>query len=233
MNNVEPTMFRRVLNIIGTIILVFIFTGCGVHTVMDAFNEPSAPIENNLIVEAESVEEVPVIETEAENEPAQIEEEVVEEPIIEEAVKVEMNDTLNEIKNPTHSEDAIMLACLVNGEAGGIWSLTEQACVMWTVLNRVDAGYGDTVAEVITAPGQYYYIESFGTNDEYGRDLVWLAEDVLNRWYREKNGEINVGRVLPAEYLFFGGDGYHNYFRTTYEFGNGFWDYSLPSPYES
>lgn len=140
---------------------------------------------------------------------------------------------MTKIRDPESSVEAVMLARLVRGEAGGVWSMTEQACVMWTVLNRVDAGYGDTIAEVITAPGQYYYIESFGTNDEYGRDLVWLAEDVLNRWYREKNGEINVGRVLPAEYLFFGGDGYHNYFRTTYEFGNGFWDYSLPSPYES
>ena len=140
---------------------------------------------------------------------------------------------MTKIRDPEPSVEAVMLARLVRGEAGGVWSMTEQVCVMWTVLNRVDAGYGDTIAEVITAPGQYYYIESFGTNDEYGRDLVWLAEDVISRWEREKAGEINVGRVLPAEYLFFGGDGYHNYFRTTYEFGNGFWDYSLPTPYEN
>ena len=131
------------------------------------------------------------------------------------------------------SQDAIMLARLVCGEAGGIYSITEQACVMWTVLNRVDAGYGDTIAEVITAPGQYYYISSSGTTDGFGRDLILLAEDVIDRWQREKNGETDVGRVLPSDYLWFAGDGSHNYFRNSFSGDSSRWDYSLPSPYES
>lgn len=137
------------------------------------------------------------------------------------------------LRETEHNEDAILLAQVVYGEAGGIKSITEQACVMWTILNRIDmGGYGDTVKEV-ACYGAYYYQPWFYTVDGYGRDLVWLAEDVLARWKLEKLGGTNVGRVLPPEYLWFGGDGEHNWFRSSYEFSNGFWNYSLPSPYES
>lgn len=139
-----------------------------------------------------------------------------------------------------HNFDAILLAQLVYGEASGIYSITEQACVMWTVLNRIDSGkeyddsaqFGDSIYEIVTS-GAYYYKPWFDTTDEYGRDLIWLAEDVLSRWYLEKLGGTNVGRVLPADYMWFYGDGKHNYFRNAYEAPYDKWDYSLPSPYES
>ena len=62
--------------------------------------------------------------------------------------------------------------------------------------------------------------------------LKELALDVIDRWQREKQGETDVGRVLPPEYLFFGGDGKHNTFRTEWD-GGEYWDWSWPSPYES
>lgn len=37
---------------------------------------------------------------------------------------------------------------------------------------------------------------------------------------------------LPPEYLFFGGDGKHNTFRTEWD-GGEYWDWSWQSPYES
>lgn len=43
-------------------------------------------------------------------------------------------------------------------------------------------------------------------------ELATLAADVLKRYHAEKNGEENVGRVLPAEYLYFTGDGRNNHF---------------------
>ena len=58
------------------------------------------------------------------------------------------------------------------------------------------------------------------------------AADFIDRWQREKQGETDVGRVLPPEYLFFGGDGKHNTFRTEWD-GGEYWDWSWPSPYES
>lgn len=62
-------------------------------------------------------------------------------------------------------------------------------------------------------------------------DLYLLAVDVLERWYREKRGEENVGRTLPAEYVYFWGNGRENFFRIEYQ-GKVYWDWSLPNPYE-
>ena len=96
------------------------------------------------------------------------------------------------------------------------------------VCNRVDAGYADTPFQVMTSPSQFAYIEDTPVLPE----LCALAGDVLERWNREKNGETDVGRVLPQDYLWFSGDGSHNHFRNQYS-GGSRWDYSLPSPYES
>lgn len=127
--------------------------------------------------------------------------------------------------------DAVMVARVMYLEARGIRSKTEIACVGWTILNRVDAGMG-SIQAVITAPNQFAYRPSAPTTSDYGYDLVALATDVLDRWSREKAGEGNVGRVLPQGYLWYAGDGSHNYFRNQYKGGTR-WTYSLSSPYES
>ena len=131
--------------------------------------------------------------------------------------------------NRTHAE---MLARLAWGEARGC-TKTEQAAVMWCVLNRVDSGnkdFRDTIAKVITQPNQFYYKGTFPLED----DLLELAYDVLSRWYMEKEtGEIDSGRVLPKEYCFFHGDGKHNHFRDAFRFEDAnIWDWSWGSPYE-
>lgn len=123
-------------------------------------------------------------------------------------------------------EDAIALAKLAWGEARGVPILkingrcvstkAQQAAVMWTVLNRFDAGYKDSIMGVITAKGQFHgYSASYPVEEE----LLGLAYDVLNRWNAEKHGE-TVIRELPAGYLWFGGDGTYNWFRDAYKGGN-------------
>lgn len=124
--------------------------------------------------------------------------------------------------------DVEVMAKILYREARGISSKTEQACVGWVICNRVDAGYASTPTEVMTAPNQFAYIE----NTPIVPELYALAGDVLDRWSREKNGETDVGRVLPKEYLWFSGDGQKNHFRNQYSGGTR-WDYSLLSPYES
>lgn len=121
--------------------------------------------------------------------------------------------------------DAIDLAKLLYAECGGVSSQTEQACVAWCVLNRVDT-YNSSIHDVVRAPYQFAFYESA----EVREDLYQLALDVLQRWNDEKNGADNVGRVLPIEYIYFSGDGTHNYFRTE---ENIIWDYTLESPYEN
>ena len=129
--------------------------------------------------------------------------------------------------------DVTMLAKVAYCEARGIQSKTEIACVMWTILNRLDSGtYGSSIGAIVTAPNQFAYYRSARTVSAYGYDLKDLARDVLSRWNREKNGETQVGRVLPASYCWYTGDGRANHFRDAYRGGNR-WNYSLPSPYEN
>lgn len=124
-------------------------------------------------------------------------------------------------------KDVITLAKVLYRESRVVKSYTRIACVGWTACNRVDAGYADTVYEVLTAPHQFAWFENTQVDD----DLYWLACDILTRWSNEKNGMEDVGRVLPREYLYFHGDGRENHFRIKFKSDGSYWDYSLPSPY--
>lgn len=152
-------------------------------------------------------------------------------PIIVEAKRlwnedyIENKDTYVQLYS---DEDAAILAKIIYSEGGSIPSDTEKACLVWCVLNRVDAGYGDTIAAVATAPAQFGYRAQNPVRD----DLLKISLDVLERWQKEKNGETDVGRVLPKDYMWYCGDGKHNNFRNSYTGGTK-WDYSLVSPYSS
>ena len=125
-------------------------------------------------------------------------------------------------------EDVDALAKTLWGECRGVPSKMEQAAVAWCVLNRLDAGYADTVLGVVAAPGQFVgYSPYHPVTDE----LAELAADVLERHWREQQGETDVGRVLPAEYLWFSGRDGRNWFRPAYR-SSDYWDWSLPDPYE-
>ena len=128
--------------------------------------------------------------------------------------------------------EVVMIAKVIYGEARGVESETEQAAIAWCILNRA-ATWDQTVTEVIETPYQVCYQDFFPTTDDNGRSLVKLAQDVVDRWERERTGETDVGRVLPPEYLWYGGDGERNWFRDDYEFNGSIWNWSLPSPYES
>lgn len=126
-------------------------------------------------------------------------------------------------------QEVVMLAKTMWGEAGGIKSLTEIACIGWTACNRVDdPAFPNTVAKVLTQPNQFYYRAGFPVKEQ----LIWLAHDVLERWNMERLGYWNAGRVLPHDYFWYAGDGSHNYFRNVFRGGKS-WGYSLPTPYES
>lgn len=125
-------------------------------------------------------------------------------------------------------QDAIDIAKVLYRECRGVHSKTEQACVVWVILNRVDC-YNSTIYSVIRSPNQFAFHEKTPIWDE----LLDLAYDVLNRWSREIDGEKNVGRVLPKEYIYFEGRDGHNYFRDNYSGSYNIWSYTLKSPYGS
>lgn len=135
-------------------------------------------------------------------------------------------------------EDAVVLAKMLWGEARGVKDLEidetcvssecQQAAVIWTALNRYDAGYSDSIASVVTAPKQFVgYRESNPVDEE----LMDLVMDVLDRWNKEQYGETDVGRVLPADYMWFYGDGKHNHFRNKFKTTTR-WAWELEDIYE-
>lgn len=140
------------------------------------------------------------------------------------------SDTQPPLFTPNEAE-VEMLAKTIWGEARGVKSTTEKAAVAWCILNRVDSkGYacGGDIEFVLTFPGQFVgYNEDNPVTDECKE----IAADVLTRWALEKAGVEDAERVLPKQYIYFTGDGKHNYFTDEWKGGNT-WDWSLPSPYE-
>lgn len=107
-----------------------------------------------------------------------------------------------------HTE-AEYIARTLYGEARGC-SETEQAAVVWCILNRVDEGiWGEGVIGVITRPGQF---AGYSANHPVWPELYEIAQEVLAQWRLEHNGE-TVERVLPREFVYFSGNGSYNVFR--------------------
>ena len=139
--------------------------------------------------------------------------------------------------------DVEMLARLIYTEARGVRSKTEQAAVVWVVLNRLDNPnrLQKTIAEVVCAPYQFDYRPWVPVTDEFKA----LAADVLERWQAEKRATAgspaspggasrsaeDVGRVLPVEYQYFEGWGGRNWFSAKWK-SQEYWGWGLASPYE-
>lgn len=121
-----------------------------------------------------------------------------------------------------------MIAQMMYGECRGDWIPTsEKAACAWVVCNRADA-WDITITQVVTAP---YQFSGYKSSNPVTDELYRLAEDVLTRWYQEKSGESDVGRVIPADYLWFTGNGKKNFFRNSYAKPYDIWDFSMESPY--
>lgn len=110
-------------------------------------------------------------------------------------------------------EDIAALAKMAYGEARGLADYEIAAC-MWVVLNRLDhGGYGDTVQDVVSAPGQF---TGYSAENPVDEELAAIARDVLSRHEREQQGE-QVPREIGPEYLWFSGRDGHNWFRAAYD----------------
>lgn len=120
------------------------------------------------------------------------------------------------------------LAQTVWGEARGC-SITEQAAVVWCILNRVDSQeFPDDPLSVVWQENQF---DGYDPSYPIEQEFVDLVNDVIGRWELEKTAVGNVGRVLPKDFTFFHGNGKENVFRNAYIGGNT-WDWSLDSPYQ-
>ena len=111
------------------------------------------------------------------------------------------------------AEDVEAIARTLYGECRGVESEAEKEAVAWVILNRLDAGYADTVLGVVSAPGQF---AGYSPEHPLWPELVEVARRVLTLHHREQLGGC-VDRVLGPEYLWFSGDGERNYFRCEYD----------------
>ena len=128
-----------------------------------------------------------------------------------------------------HYAEAVAIAGVMYAEARGL-DKREMSMVAWCILNRYDTQrFGSTMSQVIWAKSQFAH--SNRTMSDDGTDLVWLAQDVLTRWYREQKGEVNVGRTLPQGLCYYYGNGRHNLFRARNS-GTGSYNFGLWNPYE-
>ena len=135
-----------------------------------------------------------------------------------------------------------MIAKVITTEIGGLTddrayqnsALMEKAAVAWCIYNRadtysIDLSNPQTISKALIsvskAPNQFAY--SYSINPMGG--LTELALDVTIRWVIEQWG-FDSGRILPNNYLWFGGDGKHNNFRDAYSGGNR-WTWEWVSPY--
>ena len=167
-----------------------------VHDYREAFTGPE---ENVLTMKAISkAEAIEAIEAAPEDATIMVAENTVQEEVF-----------LRHFPESTYIKAAIMLT----GEAGGVKSTTEQSGCLWIAINRtISSEFPNDIEAVIEQSGQF---DGYRPGGRYTEECYELAVDVLERWYREANGEIQVGRTLPVDYLYFTGDGVHNYFRKT------------------
>lgn len=138
------------------------------------------------------------------------------------------------IENENDREELIIvLSKMLFGEARDC-SQTEQAAVIWCALNIAESRYENpTYRDIINSTIKKGTFYGYNPNNSLRDDHLYIVEDVLNRWELERtNPDIDVGRVLPKDYLFFSGDGTHNYFRNAYKGDYDIWDWSLESPYD-
>lgn len=116
-------------------------------------------------------------------------------------------------ETPLTNSDVTMLARMVWGEARGC-APEEQRLVVWTVLQRVDAGgvfaQYDTIEAAVTAPGQFV---GYDENHPVDPDIYDLCLEVLSDWQSGAEPPTHEIYAPTAPYYFFDGDGRHNWFR--------------------
>lgn len=141
---------------------------------------------------------------------------------------IEWEEGMKIPENHATEEERVALAITLEGEGGGLESLTELSGIGWAIINRVDSNeYPNDVVKVVSQKKQF---GGYSKDGSYSERSYWMANDVLSRYEREKAGETDVGRTLPKDYLYFQGDGKHNYFSIERDGTPYTWSYVL-SPY--
>jgi len=125
-----------------------------------------------------------------------------------------MQETTDTSAQTYPDADLAMLAKTVWGEARGC-TTDEQRLVIWTVFQRVDSGlFPDTISEVIAQPKQFVgYDEAHPVSAE----ITALCYEEYDKWQNGEQPPIYEPYAKTTPYLFFEGDGRHNWYRGEWE----------------
>ena len=106
------------------------------------------------------------------------------------------------------SEEVTLVAKTVWGEARGC-SREEQMLVVWCICNRADSSEA-SIEQVVKAPRQFH-----GYNPEHPvtDEIRSVVLEVLDAWSSGQEALVYEPYATTSEYLYFSGDGVHNWFR--------------------
>lgn len=130
---------------------------------------------------------------------------------------IETLETEETEKKTLYTEEDIVYICkTVAGEAL-ICSREEQALVVWTILNRVDAQgvfrHQNTIEDVVLHKGAF---DGYHPDNEYPEEIRTLVVEELDKWCEGEEAPTLKPYTTDNTYLYFEGDGRHNWFRTDY-----------------
>ena len=123
-------------------------------------------------------------------------------------------ETQTQVYTPKYTQEELwIVANTIEGEARGV-STQEMRLVAWCICNRVDNGaWGSTIKEVVT-PGQFH---GYNPNREVSHSIyIDVAQDVLDAWSVGAEPDTLEPFAHTEDYLYFKGDGKHNWFREVY-----------------
>lgn len=105
-------------------------------------------------------------------------------------------------------EEVTLVCQTVYGEARGC-SREEQMLVVWCICNRADNS-GASIEQVVKAPRQFH-----GYNSEHPvlDEIRSAVLEVLDAWSSGQEALVYEPYATTSEYLYFSGDGAHNWFR--------------------
>lgn len=226
----SPRIWLVVLIILAFIIAIMVINYFGKAKVEETYTERTLKIQNGTIIETELVSERTYridVEKLSKDEMQSGSTWRIQERTVG-CGKIPKSQELH-FPESTYVAGAIM----VNGEAGGVSSITERSGCLWIACNRVmsdDPYYPDDLESVIAQIGAF---DGYNPNGTYTEADYRLAVDVFERFWREQNGEssVSVGRSIPADYLYFWGDGDHNYFTKSQGGAPYVWGSMFISPY--
>ena len=106
-----------------------------------------------------------------------------------------------------------VISRMVWGEGRGV-NRNEQKLIVWTVINRYEhGGYGSSLVGVVRARGQFHgYSPRFPVTDE----IRGVVIEVLSAWERGEEAKVYPPFARTSDYLYFWGDGTHNWFRRSW-----------------